>query len=119
MLSPLEIMEAAVKALDSKKGRDIKVLCTKNITVLADYFIICTASSATQSKTLADELGRVLSEMGEPPRRTEGYRNGGWVLVDCGCVIVHLFLDEVRKFYALERLWGDAPEADVSALITE
>ena len=119
MLSSLEIAQAAVKALDSKKGKEIKVLCTKDITVLADYFIICTASSAPQIKTLADELGRVLTELGEPPLRTEGYRNGGWVLVDCGCVIVHLFLDEIRKFYALERLWGDAPEVDISALITE
>ena len=119
MLTSREIAELAVKALDSKKAKDIKLLSTKDITVLADYFIICTASSVTQIKTLSDEIGRVLTEHGEPPRRTEGYRNGGWVLVDCGCEIVNLFLDEVRKFYALERLWGDAPQVDISALIKE
>lgn len=119
MITPKEMAELAVKALDSKKAIDIKLLQTTDITVLADYFIICTASSATQIKTLCDEVDKVLTEHGEPSRRVEGYRNGGWVLVDFGCLIVHVFLQEIREYYNLEHLWGDAPEIDISSLITE
>ncbi len=104
MITPKEMAELAVKALDSKKAKDIKLLQTTDITVLADYFIICTAGSATQIKTLSDEVDRVLTEQGEPSIRVEGYRNGGWVLVDFGCLIVHIFLQEIREFYDLERL---------------
>lgn len=119
MLTPKEVMERIVQTLDGKKARDITVLKTERVTVLADYFVICTAGSTTQIKTLSDETGKVLSEAGEPPRRSEGYRGGGWVLLDFGCVVVHLFLDETRKFYDLERLWSDAEHIDISSLVTE
>jgi ribosome-associated protein len=119
MLTPKEVMEEIVKALDSKKARDIKVLKTDQVSVLADYFVICTAGSTTQIKTLSDETGKLLSELGEPPLRSEGYRSGGWVLLDFGCVVVHLFLQEMRQFYDLERLWSDAPQVDISALLTD
>lgn len=119
MLTPQEVMELVVKALDGKKARDITVLKTEAVTILADYFVICTANSTTHIKTLSDEAGKKLTEAGEPPRRSEGYRSGGWVLMDFACVVVHLFLEETREFYDLERLWGDAERVDVSALITE
>ena len=119
MLTPREVAEAAVKALDAKKAKDIKVLETKDLTVLADYFVICTAGSTTQIKALSDEVEKELTELGEPPVRREGYRSGGWVLVDFGGVVVHLFLKEIREFYSLERLWSDATELDISGLITE
>ena len=119
MLTPKEVMEEIVKALDSKKARDIRVLKTDQVSVLADYFVICTAGSTTQIKTLSDETGKALSELGEPPLRNEGYRSGGWVLLDFGCVVVHLFLQEMRQFYDLERLWSDVPQVDISALLTE
>ena len=119
MLTPQEVMEAIVRALDSKKARDITVLKTEKITILANYFVICTAGSTTQIKTLSDETGKALSELGEPPLRNEGYRSGGWVLLDFGCVVVHLFLQEMRQFYDLERLWSDAPQVDISALLTD
>ena len=114
MLSPLELMKLCVAALDSKNAKEITVLKTEDLTVLANYFVICTATSATHIKTLADELERLLEESGEMPRRKEGYRAGGWVLVDYGCVIVHLFLEDIRQFYSLERLWGDAEEVEIS-----
>ncbi len=116
MLSSLELAKIAVKTLDSKKAQDIKLLKTRDITVLADYFVICTATSTTHIKTLSDELNKSLAENGEPALRTEGYRGGGWVLVDFGCIIAHIFLDEARKFYSLEHLWNDAPEVDISEL---
>ena len=119
MLTSLEVAELAVKVLDGKKARDIRVLETRDITVLADYFIICTAGSTTQIKTLADAVDKELKEKGELTLRTEGYRGGGWVLVDFGSVIVHLFLKEIRDFYSLERLWRDARELDISQWITE
>ena len=118
MLSTKEVMENIVKALDSRKAKDITVLHTGDITVLADYFVICTASSTTQIKSLSDEAGKRLSELGEAPRSVEGYRDGGWVLMDFGCVVVHLFLAEARGFYDLERLWSDAEKIDVSYLLT-
>jgi ribosome silencing factor RsfS/YbeB/iojap len=119
MLTSLEIAELAVKALDSKKAKDIKVLETRDVTVLADYFILCTAGSTTQIKTLTDEVHKLLEENGEPPLRTEGYRRGGWVLIDFGCAVVHIFLKDIREFYALERLWRDAREVDIAAWLDE
>ena len=118
MLSTKEIMENIVRALDSKKAKDITVLHTADITVLADYFVICTAGSTSQIKSLSDEAGKKLSELGEAPRSVEGYRDGGWVLMDFGCVIVHLFLAEARGFYDLERLWGDAEKVDITGITT-
>ena len=117
MMTPAEMAERIVLALDSKKGQDIKLLKTANVTVLADYFVICTASSTTQIKTLSDEVDKLLSEAGEPPLRREGYRSGGWVILDFGCVLVHIFLDETRDFYNLERLWSDAEEQDVREIL--
>ena len=119
MLTSLEIAELAVRALDAKKAKDIKLLETRDLTVLADYFIVCTAGSTTQIKTLADEVDKVLRDKGEPALRTEGYRGGGWVLVDFGVVVVHLFLKDIREFYSLERLWRDAREVDISKWVTE
>ena len=118
MLTPKEIAGLVVNALDNKKAQDIKLLRTRDITILADYFVICTANSTTQLKTLSDEVEISLKEKGETPLRREGHRSGGWVLVDFGCVVVHLFLRESREFYTLERLWSDAEDIDVSALIS-
>lgn len=119
MLTSLEVAELAVKVLDNKKAKDIRVLETRDITVLADYFIICTAGSTTQIKTLADEVDKALKEKGEVALRTEGYRGGGWVLVDFGSLVVHIFLKDIREFYSLERLWRDARELDISKWITD
>ncbi|MGI6028789.1 MAG: ribosome silencing factor [Candidatus Heteroscillospira sp.] len=119
MMTPAQIAENIVKALDDKKGRDIRLMKTDGITVLADYFAICTATSAPHIKALTDEVDKRLSELGEPPIRREGYRSGSWVLLDFGCVIVHLFQEEARQFYNLERLWNDAETVDISKIIAE
>ena len=112
-----EIALTAVKALDSKKGQDIKCLETGHLTTLADYFVLCTATSTTQIKALADECERVLKLAGEAPHHIEGHRGGTWVLMDFSSVVVHIFMDEARKFYDLERLWGDAQEEDLSQVL--
>ncbi|MBE6956434.1 MAG: ribosome silencing factor [Ruminococcaceae bacterium] len=103
------------KALDSKKGIDIKVLRTAELTTLADYFVICSATSSTQIKALSDACEKVMDEAGEPAHHVEGHHGGTWVLLDFSTVVVHVFTDEARKFYDLERLWGDAEPVDVSA----
>ncbi|MBQ3556531.1 MAG: ribosome silencing factor [Oscillospiraceae bacterium] len=103
------------KALDSKKGIDIKVLRTGDLTTLADYFVICSGTSNTQIKALSDACEKAMDEAGEPAHHVEGHRDGTWVLLDFSTVIVHIFTDEARKFYDLERLWADAEQVDVSA----
>ena len=113
MLTPIEISELIVNALDSKNAKEIKLLKTGAITILADFFVICTATSTTHLRTLSDEVEKVLKENGETPRRREGHSSGGWVLIDFACVVVHIFLHESREFYSLERLWSDAEEIDV------
>jgi ribosome-associated protein len=110
MLEPKNVAELAISALDSKNGKDVKLLKVRDVTILADYFIICTATSTTHLKTLSDEVEKILKENGEMPRRREGHRSGGWILIDFSCVVVHLFLSESREFYSLERLWSDAEE---------
>ena len=116
MLSPEQIARIAAKALDDKKAKDIKVLKTAEQTVLADYFVICNGTSSTHIKALVNEVDKQLSEAGEPPVRREGLRSDIWVLMDFGSVIVHIFTDEARKFYNLERLWSDSEEIDFSSL---
>ena len=116
MLTPAEIAAIAAKALENKKARNVKVLKTAEQTVLADYFVICNGTSSTHIKALVDEVDKELSEAGEPPIRREGLRSDIWVLMDFGCVIVHVFTDEARKFYNLERLWSDSEEIDPATL---
>lgn len=119
MMNSLEMAHEIVKILDAKKAVNIRALQTGGVTSVADYFVICTANSTTHIKTLSDEIQKIMEEKGENALHVEGYRAGGWVLVDYGCIVVHLFLKEIREFYSLERLWGDAPELDISGLITE
>lgn len=116
MLSSEQIAAIAAKALDDKKARDVKILCTRPKTVLADYFVICNGTSSTHIKALVDEVDKQLSEAGEPPIRREGMRSDIWVLMDFGSVIVHVFTDEARKFYNLERLWSDSEEVTIESL---
>lgn len=118
MLSSQEIVKIAVGALDEKKARDIQILKTDKVTILADYFILCTATSDTHAKTLADETDKLLAQAGEPVLRREGYRSGGWTLLDFGCVIVHIFSEDMRKFYSLDRLWSDAEKVDYKEFLS-
>ena len=117
----MESYELAVllaRALDSKKGGDIKVLKTEGVTTLADYFVICTATSNTQVKAMSDACEEAAEKNGERVHHIEGHRGGTWLLMDFSAVVVHVFTDEARKFYDLERLWGDAEEIDVSEVLT-
>lgn len=118
MLSEKEMTAIAVKALDDKKGKDIKVLRTADQTTLADYFIICSGASNTQVRALADAVEEALSKAGEEPHHIEGHRGGQWTLLDYSAVVIHVFTEEGRAFYDLERLWSDAKPVDVSQYLT-
>lgn len=117
MLPSRELAEIAVKALDSKKGKEIRLIRIDKITTLAEYFVICTGTSNTQINALCDAVEKELTEKGEEPLHREGYRGGTWVLLDYGCVVVHVFNDEARKFYSIEHLWADGEEVDLSAIL--
>ena len=117
-MTPKEMALVLAEALDSKKGQDIKVLETGALTTLADYFVICTATSTTQVKALADECEKVMKERGEAPHHIEGHRGGTWVLLDFSSVVVHVCMEEAREFYGLERLWRDGRPLDLSSVLT-
>ena len=118
MLSEKEMISIAVKALDDKKGKDIKVLHTADQTTLADYFVICSGGSNTQVRALADAVEEAMSRAGEEPHHIEGHRGGQWTLMDYSSVVVHIFTDEGREFYGLERLWSDADPVDITEHLT-
>ena len=117
MLNAKEIAMTAARALDDKKGKEIKVIKIDKLTTIAEYFVICTGSSNTQINALCDNVEKALTQLGEEPLHREGYRGGTWVLLDYGCVVVHVFNDEARKFYSLEHLWADGEEVDLSAIL--
>lgn len=117
-MTSYEMAMLLAKALDSKKGEDIKVLKTEELTTLADYFVLCTASSSTQVKAMSDACEEAIEKNGEQAHHIEGHRGGTWLLMDFSSVVVHVFTDEARKFYDLERLWADAQEIDLSEVLT-
>ena len=119
MLTAKEVAYEVTKALDSKKGNDIKLLRINEVSSLADYFIICTGTSNTHVRTLCDYAEYVLEELGEPMLGREGHRGKSWELLDYGTIVVHVFTEEAREFYSLERLWADAETIDISDIIIE
>ena len=114
-----EELEIAVKALDSRKGKNITALKVEDLTILANYFIIASATSTTQVKALADEVEYQLGEKGVKPKSIEGYQSQTWIVLDYYDIIVHVFLEETRDFYQLERLWADGTPVDMSGMISD
>lgn len=119
MLTAKEVAYETAKALDAKKGVGIKLLKIDKVSSLADYFIICTGTSSTHVKTLCDYAEYTLENLGETMLGREGHRGNTWELLDFGSVVVHVFTEEARKFYDLERLWADAEFINIDELITE
>ena len=117
MLSAKEVAYEVTKALDAKKGMDIKLLRIDEVSSLADYFLICTGTSNTHVKTLCDYAEYTLEQLGEKLLGREGHRGNSWELLDYGSVVVHVFTEEAREFYALERLWADAENVDITKFI--
>lgn len=103
------LSELLAQAASEKKARDILILDVNGISMVADFFIICSANSTTQVKAIADNIEEKLAEQGIKLLHKEGYREGRWILLDYGSCVMHVFVEEDRIFYNLERLWGDAP----------
>jgi ribosome-associated protein len=103
---------AARAALD-KKAIDLTVLDVQGVSSVTDYFLVCSGRSAPHVKTIADAIRDELKADGVRPLHTEGQPESGWVLLDYGDVLMHVFLEDTRTYYALERLWGDAPSIPV------
>ncbi len=116
MSKELEMARLACKALDEKKGKDIKVIDIREVSVIADYFVIASASNANQVEAMVDNVEEVLGKAGFEPKQIEGSRNSNWVLMDYEDVIVHVFDEENRLFYDLERIWRDGKVMDTSEL---
>ncbi len=103
-----EKAEYIAQILDKKLAEDIVLLNVSNITSITDYYVIATAKNTPHSKSLCDEIEEKLSQKGVNARNIEGYQSAMWILMDFQDVIIHIFYDETRKFYDLERLWSDA-----------
>jgi len=100
----------AVAAAEGRQAVDLRVLGLGEVSDFTDYFVVCSGASERQVQAIADTVEETLREAGVRPLHVEGRRGGNWVLLDYGAFVVHVFQDETRRFYALERLWSDAPE---------
>ncbi|MCI8648752.1 MAG: ribosome silencing factor [Anaerotruncus sp.] len=112
-MTSIELANKIAQLLDSKKATDIMAIEIKDLTTIGDYFVIASSGSTTQTRALSDAVEEGLSALGLEPNRIEGYQAGMWVVLDYSDVIVHIFYEQTREFYALERLWADAPRVQL------
>ena len=112
----LERVREAVAAAEDRKAVNLQVLHLGKVTDFTEYFLICSGTNERQVQAIADAVQENLRERRVRPLHVEGYNRGQWILIDYGDLVVHVFLEEQRRYYALERLWGDAP--DVTAGLT-
>ena len=102
-----EMTRLAVQALEDKKGNDIQIIDIHEVSVIADYFIIASGNNPNQVKALADNVEDTLGRAGYEARQTEGYATASWILMDYNDIIIHVFSEEDRSFYDIERIWRD------------
>jgi ribosome-associated protein len=107
-----DLVVTAARAAASKQARDVVVLDVRELIVITDYFLIASGTSDRQVRTIAEEIESSVKAKGLRPVRREGEREGHWALLDFVDFVAHVFLDEDRKFYELERLWSDAPSVE-------
>ena len=113
-----QLAKTAIEALLDRKAAEIVLLRVTKQTNLADYYIICTGTSNTQLRAIADAVDESMSKQyGLEPKSIEGYRSASWILLDYGSVIVHAFKSDTRQFYDLERLWADAQKLNVDEFL--
>ncbi len=110
----VQILNIISEAIFEKKGLDVKLLDLRGITTIADYFVICSGESDMQVKAIADNIDKRLTEEGVKIWKQEGFKALSWVLIDLSDIVVHIFRNESRQFYNLERLWGDAPVEELT-----
>ena len=102
-----EMAKIVVNALEEKKAKDLKLLDISDVSVLADYFVIASGSNHNQVQAMADEVEEKLGKAGYTPKQVEGYQTANWILMDYQDIIIHIFDEENRLFYDLERIWRD------------
>ncbi len=113
-----KILNIAANALNNKKARELRALKIDDLTTLADFFVIATATSSTHVRALADEVEDKLKENGLEPHHIEG-RSTGWIVIDYVSVIVHIFTPDQREFYNLDSMWSDAEEINLESILDE
>lgn len=111
--------QIACKAIDDKKGQDIKVIDIHNVSVIADYFVIASGTNSNQVQAIVDNVEEQLGRAGFEAKQIEGNRNSSWILMDYGDVIVHVFDEENRLFYDLERIWRDGKILDAQEFLAD
>lgn len=111
-----EMAHLVIEALEDKKANDIRVISIEKISTLADYFIIASGSNRNQVQAMADNAEEMLGRAGYHPKQIEGYQSANWILMDYGDVVVHIFDEENRLFYDLERIWRDGEVVETDSL---
>jgi len=114
MDEPKKMTRIAIGALEDKKAGDIRVIDIRKVSVIADYFIIASGTNSHQIQSMADNVEEELGRAGYSPRHVEGYVNASWVLMDYNDIIIHIFSEESRIFYDLERIWRDGVDIDTA-----
>lgn len=117
-MESFEILKIAANALNAKKARELNAVKVENLTVLCEYFLICTANSSTQIRALADEVEEKLEENAVKPHHIEG-KSSGWLVLDYDSVVVHIFGKNEREFYALDKMWADAESIALENILEE
>ena len=116
MMSSKEMLRIAIDALEEKKGQKVKVIDISDVTVIADYFIIASGSNLNQIQAMAEEVEEKLGRAGVEPKQIEGKGGSGWILMDYQDIIIHIFNEEQRLFYDIERIWSDGKPVDTDSL---
>lgn len=112
-----DMASIAVKAIDDKLGKEIKVIDIANVSVVADYFIIASGANKNQVQAIVENVEDELAKAGHHPKQVEGYQTANWILLDYGDIIIHIFDEESRLFYDIERIWRDGQDVDVQELL--
>ena len=114
-MESLEIAQQVAQVIEDKLGKDIVIKDLSALTIICDYFVITSAPTRVQTRDICRAVEERLSELKLDTKRVQGYREGSWILIDCGVVVVHIFLQSERDFYDLEGLWRNAPRVQTSA----
>lgn len=114
-----EMTKIALKALDDKMAMDVKVIDINQVSVLADYFIIASGSNQNQVQAMVDNVEEMMTKAGYEPKQIEGTKNSSWILMDYGDLIIHVFDEENRLFYDLERIWRDGKVLEMEEFLAE
>ncbi len=110
----VQLARVAAHGADDKKAKAVRILDIRSISSVADFFVLCSGTSSTHVRAIADNVEESLTSQGLSLHHMEGYQNGRWILLDFGDLVVHVMHEDERSFYNLERLWGDAPEMNIS-----